>query len=81
MLNDNLTYDLIETAFKKLTKMKIGPYQKYFQFKFIHNRTITREKLFRMDIEDSNICKNCNSDLDTVQHAFLDCHSTKELWV
>ena len=44
MLNNNLTYDLIETAFKKLTKWKIGPYQKYFQFKFIHNRTITREK-------------------------------------
>ena len=59
-LNDNLTYEIIETAFKKLTKMKIGPYQKYFQFKLMHNRTITQEKLYRMDIADSNICRNCN---------------------
>ena len=79
-LNDNLTYEIIETAFKKLTKMKIGPYQKYFQFKLIHNRTITREKLYRMDIADSNKCKNCNLEIDTIQHTFLDCHSTKELW-
>ena len=80
MLNDNLTYEIIETAFKKLTKMKIGPYQKYSQFKLIHNRTITREKLYRMDIAGSNICKNCNLEIDTIQQAFLDCHSTKELW-
>ena len=47
-LNDNLTYEIIENAFKKLTKMKTGPYLKYFQFKLIHNRTITREKLCKI---------------------------------
>ena len=79
-LNDHLTYEIVEHAFKKLTKMKTGPYQKYFQFKFLHNRTITREKLFRMEISDSNICKNCEQEIDTLQHAFLDCNATKELW-
>ena len=79
-LNDNLTYETIENAFKKLTKMKTGPYQKYFQLEFIHNRTITREKLYRMEISDSNICKNFDLEVDTLQHAFLDCHSTKQLW-
>ena len=79
-LNDHLTYEIVEHAFKNLTKMKTGPYQKYFKFKFLHNRTITRKKLFRMEISDSNICKNCEQEIDTLQHAFLDCYATKELW-
>ena len=43
-----LTYDTVENAFKQLTQMKTGAYQKYFQFKLLHTRTVTNEKLYKM---------------------------------
>ena len=50
ILNNDLSYDTIENAFKEITHMKTGAYQKYFQYKLLHNRTITNEKLHKMEL-------------------------------
>ena len=78
-LKNDLVYDIIEKAFKDITHMKTGPYQKYFQYKLLHNRTITNEKLYKMNISDTNMCKNCHTEIDTIKHAFLDCHTTRSI--
>ena len=44
-LNEDLLHNIIEDAFKEVTNMNTGAYQKYFQFKLLHNSTITNKKL------------------------------------
>ena len=80
-LNDTLRYDIIENAFKQLTKMKTSAYYKYFQFKFLHSRTVTNEKLYKMGISDTKFCKTCGNVIDTMKHAFLECQSSIDIWV
>ena len=46
----------------------------------LHSRTITNEKLYIMKISDSNICKLCLTDVETIKHAFIDCTKVRELW-
>ena len=55
VLNDDIPYLIVENAFKYVTKMKESAYYKYLQFKMLHSRTITNEKLY-MKISESNIC-------------------------
>ena len=76
-----LRYDIIENAFKQLTKMKTSAYYKYFQFKFLHSRTVTNEKLYKMGISDTKFCKTCGNVIDTMKHAFLECQSSIDIWV
>ena len=56
--------------------MKTAAYQKYFQYKLLHNRTITYEKLYKMEFSDTKICKNCQQETDTLKHTFLECNTT-----
>ena len=71
-LNEDLSYNIIEDAFKEVTNMNTGAYQKYFQFKLLHNCTITNEKLCKMKISENEICKLCQRESDTIKHAFWD---------
>ena len=56
-LNEEIPYDTIEHAFKGISKIESGAYQKYFQFKLLHSRIITNEKLHNMGISDTKMCK------------------------
>ena len=44
------------------------------------NRIITNEKLYKMEIADSMMCKTCLTEVDTIKHAFLECSTTVTLW-
>ena len=79
-LNEEIPYDTIEHAFKGISKLESGAYQKYFQFKLLHSRIITNEKLHNMGISDTKMCKNCLTEIDTLRHMFLECHATIDLW-
>ena len=57
VLNDDVTHSMAENAFKDIAKMKESAYYKYFQFKMLHSRTMTNDKLYKMKIADSKICK------------------------
>ena len=79
-LNEEIHYDTIEVAFKEISNIESGTYQKYFQFKLLHSRIITNEKLYNMGISTTKICKNCPTEIDTLRHMFLECHSSISLW-
>ena len=34
-----------------------------------------------MGISDLNLCKNCEQEIDTLKHAFLECQSSVEIWI
>ena len=80
VLNDDITYSTVETAFKDISKMKESAYYKYLHFKMLHSRIITNEKLYKMKISDSNICKICTTEIETIKHAFIECKKAKDLW-
>ena len=60
--------------------MKESVYYKYLQFKLLHNRAITNEKLQIMKISDSNICKVCMAEIETIKHVFIECIHVREIW-
>ena len=33
-----------------------------------------------MKISDSNICKICTTEIETIKHAFIECTKAKDLW-
>ena len=80
VLNETFSYNIIEIAFKKISNIKSEVYNKYFQYKLLHNRTTKNEKLFKMKISDTEICSMCQEKQDTIKHAFLECQTTVNLW-
>ena len=80
VLNDEITYLTVEKAFRDISKMKESAYYKYLQFKLLHSRTIINAKLLVMNISDSNICKVCMVEIETLKHVFIECTHVRELW-
>ena len=79
-LNEEIDYNVIENAFKEIPKMNENAYQKYLQFKLLHLRTATNEKLFKMNIKNTNICPLCKSHIESINHVFLECNFVIILW-
>ena len=79
-LNEEVPYNTIEHAFKEISNKESGTYQKYFQFKLLHSRIITNEKLYNMNISSTKMCKTCPTEIGTLRHMFLECHTTTSLW-
>ena len=77
-LNEEIPFNTIEKALTNLSKMEESAYQKYLQFKLLHSRRITNEKLYTINISDSNLCSICGSNIETIKHAFIDCNSIME---
>ena len=50
---------------------------KYIQFGTLHNRFYTNAKLYKMGIKPSNLCGFCRTEIDSMQHMFLDCEISK----
>ena len=55
-------------------------YLKYIQFRTLHHRFFTNEKLFKMGIKDSDLCGFCHVHSDSIEHMFLDCEISIDLW-
>ena len=79
-LNEEIKFDTVEKSFNQIPKFEEGAYFKYFQFKLLHNRTVTNVKLHKMKLADNTICKICQSEPETIKHTFLDCPMVVTLW-
>ena len=55
-------------------------YLKYLQFRTLHHRFYTNEKLFFMGLVQSNLCSMCKTEVDSIEHMFLGCPHSMELW-
>ena len=80
MLNDDILEDDIQNAFKITQKSPKFVYNRYVQFKILHDRLNTRQLLHKMKILNSNECLYCKKQIDTTVHALLECPETANLW-
>ena len=70
ILNEEIPYYIIERSFKQIQKMKEGSFTKYLQFKLLHNRVVTNQKLQAMGLSDNSNCPYCESIEESTEHAF-----------
>ena len=55
-------------------------YLKYLQFRTLHHRFYTNDKLFTMGLVQSNLCSMCKIEVDSIEHMLLDCQYSRILW-
>ena len=55
-------------------------YLKYTQFRTLHRRFYTNEKLFKMGIKTSDKCNFCHVKTDSVKHKLLRCQVIINFW-
>lgn len=51
-----------------------------FQFNMLHHVVITREKVYTSGIVDSDVCRFCLEDIETLEHVFFECEIVKLFW-
>ena len=70
----------LNRSFQKHHLIYKDTYLKYIQFRTLHHRFFTNEKLFKMGIKISDQCGFCRSHTDSIEHMFLDCEIIVQLW-
>ena len=55
-------------------------YLKYTQFRTLHRRYYTNDKLYKMGIKNNDRCTFCLEEPDSVEHMILRCEKIKNLW-
>ena len=67
-------------SFHKHHSIYKDTYLKYIQFRTLHHRFFTNEKLFKMGKKKSNLCCFCQRHVDSIEHMFLLSEISLELW-
>ena len=80
MLNDDISEDDIRNAFNITQKFPKCVYNRYEQFKILHDRLNTRQLLHKMNIFNTNGCLYCKHEIDTTIHALIECPESANLW-
>ena len=52
-----------------------------FQYRILHRILPVNEALFKMKIIQSNLCTFCKSEVETLEHLFVECEFSKQLWI
>ena len=82
ILNEDVSLIEISRSFINIQKIPKCTYNKYVQFKIMHDRLNTRQLLYKMNIFENNFCLYClnENEIDTTLHALIECPSTALLW-
>ena len=70
----------ISRSFVKHHTVYKDTYLNYIQFRTLHHRFYTNDKLFVMGIKQSKMCGMCNVVEDSIEHMFLYCIHSVKLW-
>lgn len=65
---------------KWIWKVDVPPKIQIFLWQVIHNSLSVRNTLFKRHIIPFNTCALCDTRIETIDHLFLSCPKTKELW-
>ena len=77
-LNEVICLFRVERVFENLRKVPVNQYTKYILFKLLHARIVTNQKLIDMELKDDPSCPYCNTNFETLVHAFINCAAVKE---
>ena len=78
--NEEIGDDTVQKAFKVAKKLAPSVYQYYNQYKLLHRRTVNNQLLKRMNIVESENCLFCGQGPETIEHIYLLCVNTADLW-
>ena len=70
----------VKFAFRISQKLPKCVFNRYTQFKILHNRLNTKQLAFKMKISDSEECPFCLNIPDTTLHALINCPISAQLW-
>ena len=79
-LNDEIDSRTLQISFKNAKKFSPSVYQYYNQYKLIHRRTVNNQLLKRMKIVESEYCLFCKDQVETIEHVYLQCPNSVNLW-
>ena len=75
-LNDKIWHTIYRICFKTIYDNSVI----WFQYKIIFGILGTKDYLFKMKIVDSNQCRLCGQNAETIQHLFSQCEIVENLW-
>ena len=67
---DNLT---LKCVFKQIFNNVKENYLIWFQYRLIHRIQVIKDTLCKTSIENTNICRICKCEPDTLMHLFVNC--------
>ena len=76
----NLIPAEISKSYKRHSTLISDTYAKYIQFRTLHQRFFTNDRLFKIGIKKDPSCNMCNTELDSNSHMILYCEKSRKLW-
>ena len=75
-LNDKIWHTIYSICFRTIYDNSVI----WFQYKILFGILGTKDFLFKMKIVDSNQCRLCGENAETIQHLFSQCEIVEHLW-
>ena len=75
-LNEKLCHTIYKICFKTIYDNSVI----WFQYKIIFGILATKDFLFKIMIVESNHCRRCGKNAETIQHLFSQCKIVENLW-
>ena len=70
----------MEEMYCLLFKTTLYTQLRSFQFKINHNILYTNEKLHKIGKSQTSLCENCNKEIETLTHLFVNCEKISHFW-
>jgi hypothetical protein len=65
---------------KKLWKLHVPPKQTHFLWRILNNALPVKENLTKRGVRCNPLCSLCNEKIETIDHIFLKCEWTRQVW-
>ena len=78
-MNVTIHYEEMAEAYMCNHKYNHSIYSRYIQYRVLHHRIFTRDKLLKMKIIDNDSCLKCQLP-DSIEHLFINCQYSTTLW-
>ncbi|XP_039119193.1 uncharacterized protein LOC120255437 [Dioscorea cayenensis subsp. rotundata] len=79
-LNHEKGNDNFWDGWKNLWQLNVAPKVKHFIWLLFHDAVKTNDYLYRLNLGPQTLCTFCNLNTETVEHLFLNCYKTQEIW-
>ena len=77
-MNVTIDYEEMAEPFVCNHKYKQNIYSRYIQYRVLHHRIFTRDRLLKMKIIDNDRCQKCQLP-DSIEHLFIKCEYSATL--
>ena len=78
-MNVTIQYEEMAEAFMCNHEYNQNIHSRYIQYRVLHHRIFTRDKLMKMKIIDNDSCLKCQLP-DSNEHLFINCQYSATLW-